>query len=398
MTGKNFCSMPFNSLEISPDGTCQVCCKIKSPIRKDSGEFYNLLNDNLKDIWNSNDLVRLRNSFLADNRPDDCELCWTEEKAGVKSLRQQTKNNSYNQENPTVTYLSLKLSNKCNLACRICSPHLSSLWQNQFEKLGWDIQPAEMMKTVSLEKLKGDNLVALHEMSNHLTQVLIYGGEPLVNDEILQYLEFLIKTEHSKHISLTMNTNVTVCTDKLIETFKEFRYVNLCLSIDDVDERYEYQRWPAKWAKVDENIKRFAELNSERIRVRFYPSVSVLNIATIENTLDRLESYGIPIILNNIIHLPNILSVRNFSSDLKSKIIDIVEKIDFSKYNLVEPYDGHRDAIINFIKLDNDLGFQFTHNHEYREKLMHHMEEVDRYRNTQIQAYLPKLWSLLNEN
>ena len=25
----NFCTMPFNSLEISPDGTCKVCCKIQ---------------------------------------------------------------------------------------------------------------------------------------------------------------------------------------------------------------------------------------------------------------------------------------------------------------------------------------------------------------------------------
>lgn len=397
MTGKNFCSMPFNSLEISPDGTCQVCCKIRSPIRKDNGELYNVLNDNLNDIWNSGDLVRLRAQFLADGRPDDCELCWTEEKAGVKSLRQQTANNSYRQEKPAVTYISLKLSNKCNLACRICSPHLSSLWQNQAEKLGWDIQPAEMMKTVSLEKLKGDNLQALHDMSEHLNHVLVYGGEPLVNDEVLQYLDFLIKSGYSKNISLTMNTNVTICTEELINTFKEFQYVNLCLSIDDVDERYEYQRWPAKWSKVDENIKRFAKLDGGNIRVRFYPSISILNIVTLENTLDRLNSYGIPIILNNIIHLPSVLSIRNFPPDLKSKIIEIIDKIDFSKYNLVEPNTGHKETIINFIKLDNDHGFQFTHKYEYRERLIHHMEEVDRYRSTLMQEYLPEFMDLLFE-
>ena len=77
----NFCTMPFNSLEISPDGTCKVCCKIQTDIKKTNTEYFNVLNDTIEDIWHSVDLKLLRKKFLRNERPDECRLCWTEEES-----------------------------------------------------------------------------------------------------------------------------------------------------------------------------------------------------------------------------------------------------------------------------------------------------------------------------
>ena len=50
------CTMPFNSLELSPEGTAQVCCKIRKIITKPDQNPYNILHDDLVTIWNSEDL------------------------------------------------------------------------------------------------------------------------------------------------------------------------------------------------------------------------------------------------------------------------------------------------------------------------------------------------------
>jgi MoaA/NifB/PqqE/SkfB family radical SAM enzyme len=388
--------MPFTSLEISPDGTCKVCCKIQTDIKKSNTEYFNVLNDDINDIWHSIDLTLLRKKFLKNERPDECRLCWTEEESNVKSLRQQTANGIADLENPKVTYLSLKLSNKCNLACRICSPHLSSLWQSQFKKLNLKLHPVEMFKTIDLEKFQGDRLLSLHKLSTDLTQLLIYGGEPLINDEVLAYLEYLADSSISKNIQLILNTNGTVYSEKIISIFRKFKSVELFLSIDDIEKRFEYQRWPAKWDKIDSNINNYSVLKSN-INVEFYPSVSVLNILNIDEVLEKLSSYNIPITFNNIIHDPRLLSIRNLPKECKLIVIEKIKSIDFSKFNFNKTYPDAKNALLGFIQLDNDEGLDLSTT-DYLNMFNQHMIIHDEFRNTHLKDYIPDLWSLLNGN
>ena len=65
----NFCTMPFNSLEVSPDGTCKVCCKIKTDIKKTNVEYFNVMKDDINDIWHSVDLKMLRKKFIRNEKP-----------------------------------------------------------------------------------------------------------------------------------------------------------------------------------------------------------------------------------------------------------------------------------------------------------------------------------------
>jgi len=394
----NFCSMPFNSLEISPEGSCQICCKIRKVIHKDESRIFNILEDRLDTIWNSDDVNLLRKKFLAGEKPEECIRCWTEEEAGVFSLRQQNQYNSkYNLNNPVVNYLSLKLSNKCNLACRICSPYLSSLWQNQFNKLNLPLIPTDYYKTVSLEKFQGERLQALHDMSADLEHLLIYGGEPLINDEVLDYIKFLVDANLSKNINLTLNTNGTIYIDELIKLLGRFKRVNLFLSIDDIGTRFEYQRWPAKWNKIDDNIKKYAVL-SKPFFIKIYPTASILNILNLEEILDELNAYGCPIMFANLIHDPKMLCVKNLPLKLKEILVNKIEKIDFSKYNFDAPKIGHKEFIINFINLPNDNKYEYSTVEAYRNKLSNFLKIHDDYRQTDMKNYLPNLWNFINEN
>lgn len=391
----NFCTMPFNSLEISPDGSCKVCCKILKDIRKTRTADFNVLTDTIEDIWKSDDLQLLRDKFLRNERPSECQLCWTEEESGVKSLRLQTINNSVQFDEPMITYLSLKLSNKCNLACRICSPHLSSLWQSQFKKLDIPLTPEKMFKTIDLEKFQGERLQSLHKLSTNLRHVLIYGGEPLVNDEVIRYLKFLVDSKLSRNIQLTLNTNGTIYDPSQVELFNNFRKIDMFLSIDDVDSRFEYQRWPAKWNKINENILNYKKHSN--INLEFYPTVSVLNVLTIDRFLERLSEYNIPITFNNFIHEPKILSIKNLPRSIKTQVVNHINNIDFTKFNFNKLYSNPKPALINFIELNNDSGYDFSLN-EYRSKLTESMKIFDDQRKTDMKDYLPEFYEMIYEH
>lgn len=386
-----FCKLPFNSLEMSPDGTCQVCCKIEKCIQKPDGTKFNLVQDELADVWNSEDLKILRGKFLRGEEPEECSKCWVEEQTGNYSLRQQTKDLPYDEKNPKPVYLSLKLSNKCNLACRICGPHLSSLWEQEFEKTNKNTNDPEYFRFVHDNKLTGNNLKLLHEWAPKLEHVLIYGGEPLINDEVLSFLDHCADTGIAKNINLVLNTNGTICNDRIIGKLSQFKRVNLFLSIDDIGERFEYQRWPARWEKVSANLERFCALGHP-FSVRLYPTFSVLNIYYMKEILEGLSKFLVPISLLNIIHDPATLAIRNAPPLMKELLRKKISSIDFSRYQLDGDHD-YKSIFLNNVDLPVNKVFPDTKT--WHGAFQWQIGSSDSYRKQNFRDTFPELASVL---
>jgi sulfatase maturation enzyme AslB (radical SAM superfamily) len=252
-----------------------------------------------------------------------------------------------------------------------------------------------MFETIDLEKFDGERLDSLHKLSKNLRHVLIYGGEPLVNDEVIRYLKFLADSKLSKNIQLTLNTNGTIYDLSLIKLFNEFKHVDIFLSIDDVEQRFEYQRWPAKWPKIHENILNYS--THKNLNLEFYPTVSVLNVLSIDKFLEKLSSYNIPITFNNFIHQPNILSIKNLPTEIKKQVVELLKNIDFSKFNFNPGYPNPKESLINFINLDHDPGYDLTLD-EYSARLTASMATFDRQRRTDMKEYLPDFYKMIYEH
>ena len=93
----NLCIYPWIHLEATALGSIRPCCQNILTIRKmsrDAGGFHwkklSLADHNttLEDAYTSPDMINLRRKFLNNERPDVCYKCWTNEKTGMKSLRQ----------------------------------------------------------------------------------------------------------------------------------------------------------------------------------------------------------------------------------------------------------------------------------------------------------------------
>lgn len=106
----------------------------------------------------------------------------------------------------------------CNLRCSHC-------WINPpFEKNN----KAEKFPYVSLELFK---YIVNQAKELGLSSVKLTGGEPLIHPEIEQILDF-IKEEN---LRLTIETNGTVCTPKLVEKIKQCKGVFVSVSLDGPD-------------------------------------------------------------------------------------------------------------------------------------------------------------------
>ena len=377
--------MPFNSLEVSPDGTCQVCCKIKKPILKSNGTPYNLTTDQLNDIWHSEDLQSLRKRFKNGEKPPECELCWTEEESNNISLRHHSFNIPVNESN-VVEYLVLKLSNLCNLKCRICSPELSTQWLSEGIKNSWFTE--EQVQKLNLnrsKKLTASNLETLTKWIPHLKRLLAYGGEPFLNDELIQVLDLCCELNASGHISFTANTNGTIFNAQLIQKLSLFKDVFILFSVDDINERFEYQRKNAKWSQVENNLKKFHDLEKP-FQLGLFPTISLLNIFNLKNYLDwTLKFPKFKILVENTLHEPKEFSLRNAPDHIKIQMLNYLEAIDVNKYNI------ENKNCINVIKSFIQLSPNMNPESDRSSLIKHHLKSIDQIRNENYLNFLPEL-------
>lgn len=349
MNKNKLCVMPWMNLEINPKGIASPCC------RYINNNFF-IENKSLDEVWNSNFFVELREQFLKNGMPsNNCSLCIREEESGIDSLRTY-KNDDVLVERPEMNYesffnnknpyspktLDLKLSNLCNLKCRICSPYCSSKWikeakdSNLFQDQ-FNLQGEVAGKDIFDER----NLKILDKWSHSLDKIDFFGGEPLLIDTHWKIINLLIDNGTSINIGLVYNTNGTQYKNEFIDKWKNFKYVNLHISIDDIEDRFTYQRHPANWSVVQDNFFKFKE-EIEKYKLkgkgtcRPYCTVNILNIYYLPEYITWLENNSIYNCVFNLVHNPAYYSIQNIPDNIKkeisNKINNFIEKKN-SSYN-----------------------------------------------------------------
>jgi organic radical activating enzyme len=317
---ENFCHNAFLGLDISPSGNLKPCCKYQNK----SIPKFNIL-QGISAYKDSKFLKDLQTQFLNNSRPAGCIRCWQEEDAGIKSKRQldyEQHSDSFNQHDITKTEfknISLAFGNLCNLACRICGPISSSKWSTEMKKIDG--------KDYHIHNWFRDPQVML-DICEHTQQAIhfdIPGGEPLLVDiqEHFNFLENLKNNGSSKNISLHYTTNGTnYPINKNLEIWKAFREVDIQISIDDIKKRFEYNRWPAKWEIVYNNIKKFQTLKeqNQNIKLSISFTVSAFTILYADEFYSWCLNEGLPAPWMGRLHDPIYYRCSVFPTDTKKEI------------------------------------------------------------------------------
>ena len=393
----NFCVLPWISLEASPIGTVRPCCLAEQEIVDNNGEKFNLLTADFAKIQHSQYMNQLRVDFLQGKKPATCRKCWQEERAGRTSKRMHTldrlkhmiHDEEWSADSKPLLFLDLKLGNICNLKCRICGSWSSS--QFATEELN-DMHPSEDRKsTFAYQMLRAGswprhNTKFWTEIDGILDQIRYIeftGGEPFMIQEHFDLLQGLIDRGIAGNVEIHYNTNGTHFPERAVSIWQHFRVVEIAFSIDDVADRFEYQRTNAVWKEVCENLERFKELRdrSSNIQLQVCCTVNVFNVFYLPEVARWIEMQKFDFVYWNMMHEAWYFSIATLPDEAKQKI-----KHHLLTSAVPEQYRSEVDRICGFME-----GGASTDGFMLRMKI----RDLDRKRQQNLREVQPELAEII---
>jgi len=385
------CMLPWISMETSPIGTARPCCLATDEITQSDGEKFNLREHTLEEIYHSDYMKDLRQQFLDGKQPKTCQRCWSEEAAGRTSKRMNSRirlKEYYNQINWTDTnpdqlwFLDLKLGNICNLKCRICGSWSSSKWAKEEIDYVPDLKDRKehlaykFLQAGSWPRENPDFWLNMNTLLPNIKYLEFTGGEPFLIQQHFDFLKTAVRTGHAEHIEIHYNTNGTQFPEDR-DLWKEFKHVEIAFSIDNTEQRFEYERYGADWNEVQNNIKRFNDMRGPKLSTQLCTTMNIQNVYYLPEICDWIDTQTFDHVYFNMLHDPWHMNITHMTDQAQNLVID---RLSSHAFNI--KYVNEIQNIINFIKNGNgSTGIPFCTQ----------MKQTDQYRNQSFLETHPEI-------
>ena len=412
LKSKTFCIYPFIHLATKTDGSFKLCCR--------SEKISSLRETSVIDLWNSDKYKRIRRQLLNSERPEECKSCWSMESVGTRSMRQRAFKSHWSDYIPllkkvdidgTVPFspksIELKLSNLCNLRCRMCHPVDSSSWVKDWP-LVEDLMKKHssgIYRTAKKQKILKNPLVSafkdekkwwqdFEKIVDSLEIVKFVGGEPLMDP--LHYRVLGLLKRRASEIKLEYSSNLTYLSFKgisILDYWKNFKGVWLYVSIDGIGNVYDYIRTGAKFTEVEANLDQVVQDQSvcfEQIGV--VCTIQVYNVFQLPKIMDYFSKKGIYFHSNRVTYpafLNSQVLPQNLKDQVTKSILEYREKLykekPFEK-KVIKNLNRHIQDHINHIN-----GKDCSH---LLPDLVDYTKRMDQSRQTDVLSVVPELKSL----
>lgn len=339
----SFCVLPWIHLATRPNGDMRICCVANASgaesgdytvglVKMEDGKPANFSHNLPTEAFNNDYMKSVRKTMLAGEVPASCLKCYKEEEEGIASKRIWETGTWYLQEETDIQeliketqedgsvpfklqYLDLRLGHTCNLKCIMCSPHDSSMWVPEHKKVFPIFKSDLIRKQMDWKPELFNNYwhenpefwEQVYDQIPNIKQLYFAGGEPLLIKEHKMFLKEIIKRGYAGQIGLRYNTNGILINDEIIEIWKNFKKVKVGVSLDGMESRVEYIRYPTDWKIVEENLHK------------------------LDNTPDNINC--------NIALAVQILNIKHIPDFIKWKVTSNFKKVNFEK-NVVGQTNG----------------------------------------------------------
>lgn len=287
---------------------------------------------------------KYREKFIsARNFLPECSKCELKEKTHKASLRTRTNGNIPDDIGDSIYKLEIVLDTTCNAACIQCGPMQSSLWRKEVNKRVYHIQPEQQIDT-NIEKIR--SVVDFSQLG----EIHFWGGEPLITDTHLKILKDI--PDPSK-VSLAYTTNVSVFPNQeVLDLWSKFKRVRVGLSIDAVDDKIFYIRWPLAWDKIKRNLELFSTVVSSSIQIHINCCIIPVNVFYTKDIIDWFKTHypNIPV---NFIRGEYPLDISHTPQRLRDHVIKQLPP-DHEVVNILKevPIADHKEIITYLDEID----------------------------------------------
>jgi MoaA/NifB/PqqE/SkfB family radical SAM enzyme len=290
----------------------------------------------------------------------------------------------YTENDVAPIFLDLKLGNICNLKCRICGPWSSS----QFATEELNSMPREEQKSShAYQMLRAgawprENEQFWSQIDTVLTDIRYIeftGGEPFMINEHFDMLQGIVDRGIAHQVEIHYNTNGTQWPERGPDIWKHFKTVEIAFSIDDIGERFEYQRTNADWAVVLDTITSFQYLKDQmpNIQLQCCSTVNIFNVRYINELAHWIARQKFDFVYWNMMHDAWYFSIATLPDTAKATITEHLRTADVPLL-----YREEFDRIIDFMN-----GGASTDGFMLRMKIA----DLDRKRNQDFAAVAPEM-------
>jgi len=249
-------------------------------------------------LHNSEYKKQQRKLMLEGKRPEECDYCWRVEDNNTRSdddsqsvysdriyksadkwaqpFIEDIRNKPWD-DDVDPSYVEVSFGNVCNFKCSYCAPHISSQWMEEIERYG---PYPTSTRFNNLEWLKHENMMPIPNreenpyidafwewwptMYTSLQHFRITGGEPLLNKNTFQVLDYIIANPNP-NLEVSINTNMNPPDEifakflekvKIIINEKKLKKFRLFTSAEAHGKQSEYIRFGMNYDKWLSNIHR----------------------------------------------------------------------------------------------------------------------------------------------
>ena len=351
---KNFCTIPWSGFELEPNGDVKNCIISKDVLG-------NVNSQDIQSILKDKKATDIKKAMLENKYPSNCEGCYFQESSRsknfdnissrtyyTKQLGKYCKNDLFeNEKKFDLKHVDLRWSNLCNQACVYCGSLYSSKWA---QELGEPI----------LNQNKNNQQVKQYVLSNikNLKNIYIAGGEPLLIKENQELLEELIKVNPT--CSIRVNTNLSKTGTKVFDLLQGFNDVHWIVSVENIEDEYEYVRFGGKWNDFLNNLNTIKKNKNHKIS--FNMLYFILNHRSIFDTIQYFQNIGFH---NNSfiagpLYGPTELNILNYGNSIINQLRKIIkDKINSRPGFLLQ---NSYENLLNYLDQPFDKNTKATYN------------------------------------
>lgn len=376
-----------------------------------------------------------RKMMLEGKRPAECSYCWKIEDIGRNNVSDRVfKSKIYSEEDikklkdlpwdadVMLKTVEISFDRTCNFACSYCNAGYSTTWGKDIQNNG----PYQKFKTSSAGAYQSDGSWAEKygkdsdnnpyvtaflewwpELSQHLQEIRVTGGEPSQSHNFWDFIETM-KKYPSKNLRLAVNSNLGVnekSIQRLIDSTHELdiKEFDLYTSCEAFGEQAEYIRDGLNYQQWRANLVNFLE-NANPKTFRALTIMMTINSLCLFSIVDFLEDmkllkakYGHhrPNLDLNILRWPAFMSPLALPDDVKIKLrSDLVKWYDENKDSdlFVQGEKAQLERLIDYLDVV-EKGHNTTEND--KELLFHDFksfyEQYDIRRNKDFRKTFPEL-------
>lgn len=409
----NFCAMPFYHVAIESNGDIRPCC-LGDPLKNPDGTKLNIIGKTVKQIIDHPTHQAFRQSFVENKQHPACHPCWgkfhndrfsgryvysSTEKAN-REVQQIMRGKKPEQK---LVWLEIKAGNRCNLSCRICGLWNSAKWLKEtydMKKIAHNGQYPDFKNSYELEYNTTSKWIDDVDFWKNIDGfddikvIHIMGGEPMMIEEHYEMLKAIDERFDASEIYIWYNTNGTIIpTDEEEKLLAKFKKVIWHVSLDDFNDKFDYQRKGANWEDAKKNIDYF--FNKPNYTASIDATISIFNVLTFVDYVHELDSIllrnGNRVGANLDIHYVStsgaMFNIRTLHPDIKAKVF---AKLTEDKKIVKEHYKKYFDHIIDFM-MKMDEWSEATDN-----KRRFEISTIDKFRNEKFSNVFPEMAKLLN--